>query len=192
MLDRRDELNFEKVWAKKQETGKVSNVYIPGENQRIDFCIQHVSPGLRFLDIGCGTGVLAVKMKERFSEVHGIDIADFPVQIAMQNGVKAIQLNLNSKPLPYPNDFFETVTILSTIQYFYDLEYILTEINRVIRVGGQFILTVPNMRTYWRLLKLALKGEFPKTSKDLVGYDGGALHYFCYSDIASLLEDRQF
>jgi hypothetical protein len=49
-------------------------------------------------------------------------------------------------------------------------------------------LTVPNMRSYWRIFKLAVLGDFPRTSLDLEGYDGGTIHYFCYKDIKKLLD----
>lgn len=187
MLGGRDEEHFRKVWAKKMEKRSPSAIYRPGDNQRVDFCIRYLPSGDRFLDIGCGTGVLAEQLRDRYLEVHGVDIADLPVKNAQEKQVNALQLNLNLSPLPYPDLFFDSVTILSTLQYFYDIENVLNEVRRVLKVGGQVVLTVPNMRTYWRLAKLAIKGEFPTATKDDVGYDGGALHYFCYSNLVKLL-----
>jgi len=187
MLGGRDEQNFQQVWAQKSQSGQDLGEYHPGANQRVDFCLRYLPAGECFLDIGCGTGILAAQLKGRYREVHGIDIAELPVQIACQNQVRAVQHNLNTAPLPYSNDYFDTVTVLSTLQYFYDLDFAVGEIRRVLKPGGLVVLTVPNMRAFWRLAKLALKGEFPTTAKDEVGYDGGALHYFCYANLAGLL-----
>lgn len=192
MLGKRDELNFEQVWARKSEGGRLSARYLPGENQRIDFCLRYLPGGERFLDLGCGTGVLALQLKDRYKEVYGVDVAELPVKVARENQVEAVQLNLNAETLPYPDGFFDTITILSTLQYFYDLHFALAEIHRVLKAGGLIVLTVPNMRAFWRLGKLVFGGTFPKTSKDPVGYDGGALHYFCFSNIAALLEEKRF
>jgi hypothetical protein len=45
------------------------------------------------------------------------------------------------------------------------------------------------MRVISRLFKLAFSGIFPRTSGDSVGYDGGTFHYFCYRNVAELLEE---
>jgi methionine biosynthesis protein MetW len=191
MLGGRDKNQFEQVWQKKAEQDELPLVYQPG-NERVDQALRIIPPGSRFLDIGCGTGVLAQKLKGRYTEVHGTDIAEMPVQVAHQNGVQAVVHNLNTTPLPYEDQFFDLVTALSVFQYFYDLDFALSEIGRVMKPSGTLLVSVPNMRAIWRIGKLALAGTFPRTSMDAVGYDGGALHYFCYRDMVHLLNEHGF
>jgi methionine biosynthesis protein MetW len=191
MLNGRDKNQFDRVWQKKAEQDAVPRVYQPG-NERVDQALRIIPPGNRFLDIGCGTGILAEMLKERYTEVHGVDIAEMPVQIACQKGVQALVHNLNAAPLPYEDQYFDLVSMLSVIQYFYDPGEALQEVNRVLKPSGALLLAAPNMRTYWRIGKLALLGTFPRTSLDSVGYDGGTLHYFCLRDLVNLLEEAGF
>jgi hypothetical protein len=48
------------------------------------------------------------------------------------------------------------------------------------------------MRAVWRLWKLAILGEFPRTSHDTAGLDGGTVHYFTCRSICGLLERSGF
>jgi len=175
---------FDQYWQNKNQ--------ISPENQRVKKAIQVLSGGQRLLDIGCGDGNLGASLTGRYAEVFGVDIAAKAVELARAKGVNAIQLNLNEYPLPYPDLFFDSVTLLSVLQYFYDIESVLAECHRVLRPEGEILLSSPNMRAFWRLYRLTFQGRFPRTSIDLTGYDGGALHYFCYQNMVELLEQRGF
>ena len=49
------------------------------------------------------------------------------------------------------------------------------------------ISTTPNIRFIDFIRKLLFLGEFPRTSHDESGYDGGHTHYFTFRDIRNLL-----
>lgn len=192
MLRQPDSAHFDKVWQSKAERGQLLfAAYVPGANPRVDKALQLISRGTRFLDIACGTGVLAAQVKDRFQEVYGVDIAEAPVQIARDHGVIASIVNLNTQPLPFEDGYFSAVTIMSALQYMYDLDFVLGECFRVLSPRGEILICVPNMRTFWRMWKLAVLGTFPRTSLD-IGYDGGTLHYFCSKDVARLLRRNGF
>jgi ubiquinone/menaquinone biosynthesis C-methylase UbiE len=108
--------------------------------------VQHASPepGQRVLDLGCGTGTLALLVKERqpAADVVGLD-AD--PEMLDQAGSKAeradVELRLDqgfSTELPYPEESFDLV--LSTL-FFHHLDLdskrrTAREISRVLRPGG--------------------------------------------------------
>lgn len=192
MLGQRDKAHFEKVWQSKQQHGQFTTAYRLGDNQRVDKTLQIIRSGQRFLDVGCGTGILALQVKAKFLEVYGVDIAEIPVQVACQQGIQASLVNLNAEPLPYADDFFDSLTILAALQLMYDPEAVIQEAFRVLKPNGELLISLPNMRTVWRVYKLAVLGRFPRTSLDTVGCDGGTLHYFCYHDIVKLLRHAGF
>lgn len=192
MNSKHDKKVFDQIWQQKALSDDLNSSYIPGKNLRIDYCIRNLPKGAKFLDIGCGTGILANEVKGKYSEVFGVDIAELPVKIACANGINASVCNLNFEKLPFPDDFFDSLTLLSTLQYFHDLDFSISEIRRVLRPSGYLLLSIPNVRSYWRVFKLAIIGKFPQVSKDKIGYDGGTLHYFCYQDLKKILLDNGF
>jgi methionine biosynthesis protein MetW len=165
--------HYARIWSHKNIID-IRN-YVPGTNLRVDLAANNLRPGRRLLDIGCGDGLLGALVKDRFEEVYGVDISERAVEIARQRGVIASRINLNIQGLPFNDNFFDSITCLATIQYIYDLHFICREFNRLLRSGGELILTAPNMRTYRRIYKLVFLGEFPRTSFDSEGYDGGTL-----------------
>ncbi len=181
------EEHFARVWANKN-----AGDYIPRSNLRVEAAARILQPGRRLLDVGCGDGTLGMLVSERFEEICGIDISDRAIELAQRRGIKAYKVNLNVERLPFDNNYFDTITCLSTLQFIYDVIFALRECHRVLRPGGKLILTVPNMRTIWRIFKLVVLGEFPRTSLDSEGYDGGTLHYFCYRNQRNLLEQTGF
>lgn len=181
------EEHYARVWARKN----VSE-YMPGTNLRVEAVAGILRPGRRLLDVGCAEGTLGTLVRDRFEEIYGIDISDKAIELAQRRGIRAYKVNLNVEGLPFEDNYFDSVTCLATLQLIYDVIFCLKEFNRVLRMGGELILTVPNMRTYRRILKLVVLGEFPRTSFDSEGYDGGTLHYFCYRNLRELLGKTGF
>src|SRR5262249_51937717 len=92
----------------------------------------------------------------------------------------------------FDDQSYDAITALSVMQYVVDLDHMLHECVRVLRPGGQFIVCVPNMRAVWRLAKLLFRGDFPRTSLDDVGIDGGTVHYFTTRSAGGLLKRHRF
>jgi len=181
------EEHYAKVWAHKR-----IGAYVPGSNLRVEEAARILRPGRRLLDVGCSEGTLGALVRDRYEEICGVDISDKAVELAQQQGIKVNKVNLNTEGLPFEDGYFDNISCLATLQFIYDVIFALREFNRVLEPDGELILTVPNMRTYRRIFKLVVLGDFPRTSFDFVGYDGGTLHYFCYRNLRKLLEGTGF
>lgn len=184
---RTPERTFNEIWQSKVQR-ETLNTYAVGENLRVDEAIRTLGGGKRFLDIGCAAGVLSKAVCGRYEEVYGVDIAEDAVRLARENGVIARRVDLNCETLPFDTDFFDAVTALSVLQYVYDPEHALRECHRILRPGGELLLSVPNMRSLGKLFRVFVRGRFPQTAKAYnFGCDGGAIHYFCSKDVLDLL-----
>jgi ubiquinone/menaquinone biosynthesis C-methylase UbiE len=105
----------------------------------------HPEPGQRFLDLGCGTGTLALLVKERqaAADVVGLDADPEMLDQARSKAERAgVELRLDegfSTELPYPDAGFDRV--LSTLFFHHlDLESkhrTAREIARVLDRGGE-------------------------------------------------------
>jgi methionine biosynthesis protein MetW len=181
------EKHYAEVWGRKSITD-----YVPGSNLRVEAAANILHPGQRLLDVGCGDGTLGMLVRNRFEEIYGVDISDKAIEVAQRRGIKAYKVNLNVVALHFEDNFFDIIKCLATLQLIYDINTMLREFNRVLKPDGELVLTVANMRAYWRIFKLVVLGYFPRTSLDPEGYDGGTLHYFCYRNLKDLLEKSGF
>jgi methionine biosynthesis protein MetW len=192
MFGQSDKDYFEFLWKQKLKSDSYGEEYILGANLRVDEALRSLTSGNRLLDIGCGNGIMLSMARDRFQEVHGVDISESAVSVTRQKGIQASTVNLNVVPLPFPDGHFDSVTILSALQYFYDVDRVLRECHRILSPSGNLLLSVPNIRAIWRIGKLLIRGSFTGVSLDEGIYDGGTLHYFAWANIKTLLVRNGF
>jgi len=77
---------------------------------------------------------------------------------------------------------------MDVTEHVFDPLFFLREIHRVIKSGGELILSTPNMLNEDLLKSFVRNRRFPKTSGDSFPYDGGHIHFFTYQDIFDLLK----
>ncbi len=99
----------------------------------------------KILDIGCGTGTLAIMLKQKFSQavVAGLDGDANILEIAKTKAQKAeVKLDLRrgfSTDLPFENESFNVVTNTIMLHHLSDEDKIVTlkEAHRVLKSGGE-------------------------------------------------------
>lgn len=109
-----------------------------------------VQPGMRVLDIACGTGEPAISLAAMLAgdgEVVGVDISPEPLKIAeertLQRGLtNASFQQADAHELPFPDNGFDRVTSRLGIMFFSDLPRALSEMRRVLTPEGRAILLV--------------------------------------------------
>ena len=108
----------------------------------------NIEPGHRILDIGCGTGTLAIMLKQQFPSTHvvGIDPDSKALQrarIKCTRAVVSVQLERGfADELPYKEETFDRVFSSFMFHHLEGLERekMLREVRRVLRPGGSFHL----------------------------------------------------
>lgn len=120
----------------------------------------HVQPGMRVLDIACGTGEPAISLAALLAgngEVVGVDISPEPLKIAderaTQRGLSnATFQQADALALPFPDNSFDCITSRLGIMFFADLPRALSEMRRVLKPAARAILLVwgPFDQPYFR------------------------------------------
>ena len=120
----------------------------------------HVQPGMRVLDIACGTGEPAISLAALLAgngEVVGVDISPEPLKIAderaTQRGLSnATFQQADAHALPFPDNSFDCITSRLGIMFFADLPRALSEMRRVLKPAARAILLVwgPFDQPYFR------------------------------------------
>ena len=98
-----------------------------------------MNPGQVILDVGCADGGI-LKPLVGPHEIHGVEITPWLVELALKNGVKAVRHNIEAEPLPYANAHFDAVFCGETIEHQVDTDWLMFEINRVLKPGGRLLV----------------------------------------------------
>jgi SAM-dependent methyltransferase len=101
------------------------------------------------LDIGCGTGAMLLEL-ERYGRAQGLESEPEAVRLCRDRGVLDVRL-ATPPPLPYDSASFDLVTALDVLEHIEDDDGMVSEVCRVLRPGGCFLLSVPAYRFLWGL-----------------------------------------
>ncbi|WP_028891223.1 bifunctional demethylmenaquinone methyltransferase/2-methoxy-6-polyprenyl-1,4-benzoquinol methylase UbiE [Tenacibaculum sp. 47A_GOM-205m] len=101
----------------------------------------------QILDIATGTGDLALMMSQLNPErIVGLDISEGMLQVGRQKVAKANLSNKiemvvgDSENIPFPDSTFDAITVSFGVRNFENLDKGLTEIFRVLKPGGKFVV----------------------------------------------------
>jgi demethylmenaquinone methyltransferase/2-methoxy-6-polyprenyl-1,4-benzoquinol methylase/phosphoethanolamine N-methyltransferase len=105
------------------------------------------APGEEVLDVGCGTGVLALLLESRAGggRVHGIDASREMIAVAREKATRArrdVDFRVAAvEALPFADASFDLVTASLMLHHLPDdaKRRGLTEVRRVLRLGGRFV-----------------------------------------------------
>jgi len=113
--------------------------------------------GCRVLDAGCGEGVLVEEYATRLA-IDGID--------ASYSSPRVRTASLTA--LPFDGDVFDRVLCLDVLEHlsYADQERALAEIHRVLRPGGEALVSVPNLAHLQSRLHFLLRGRLVRTAHE--------------------------
>lgn len=107
-----------------------------------------VAPGMRVLDIACGTGepsITIANLLHGTGEVVGVDLSAGPLALAAgrarQRGLSNVRFQeTDVHQLPFPDSSFDRITSRLGVMFFADLPQALREMHRVLKPGGRVAL----------------------------------------------------
>ena len=101
--------------------------------------------GDSFLDVACGTGVLARSAAERISDegkVTGLDCNDGMLAVARRMAPGIAWTSGQAEDLPFPTDSFDAAASQFALMFFEDRVAALSEMKRVTKPGGRVVAAV--------------------------------------------------
>ncbi|MGH9425373.1 MAG: class I SAM-dependent methyltransferase, partial [Terriglobia bacterium] len=136
-------------------------------------------PG-RLLDVGYSKGGFADYLVRAGWDCTGLDLNE-----RQHPGIRMIQCDLN-EGFPVEDESFDVVTAGEIIEHMLDEEAFLQECRRVLKPGGQLVLTTPNLSFSVNRL-LVLIGETP-----VFVYAPYHYHFHTRKTLISLVEPQRF
>jgi len=132
--------------------------------------------GKIFLDIGCGIGkVVDVLCQEGF-EGYGVDISKSSIEKARSDRLGKY-LWLNSKALPFSDNFFDSVGAFTVLEHVEDPRGFIREMARVTKKGGRLVLVCPNFLSLTNSYHWHTRGILRKVKNFSISLKKG----FCFS-----------
>jgi ubiquinone/menaquinone biosynthesis C-methylase UbiE len=167
------------------------------EESRTTVVYKMLSPGERFLDVGCGDGDFCIMTKSLFDHSYGLDISSIRISKA-QNKVETREdgrdltfiRHDSDENLPFPDEYFDTVTCIATLEYVLYPRKIIAEITRILKGGGFLVLQVSNI-AFLPNRFASLIGKLPTAGGiDEIGVDWERLHSFNKKIMIKLVESN--
>ena len=114
-------------------------------------------PAVRVLDAGCGEGVLVEEYRSRLA-IEGVD----------ENYSSARVRSASILALPYPDASFDRAMCLDVLEHltFEDQPRALGELFRILKPGGELLVSVPNLAHLQSRIHFFLTGRLIRTASE--------------------------
>jgi SAM-dependent methyltransferase len=142
-----------KVWGAPQV--RLAPTYI--QALKLRYCLEDLRPIQgRLLDIGCGAGNMpkAIRHYRPDLEVWGADLSRQAIRAALRDPEGVRFVASGGEGLPFPDGYFDAVTMFDVLEHFAEPERALAEVCRVLRPGGLFHLFLPLEKQPWTIYAL--------------------------------------
>jgi len=135
---------------------------------------QGLRAGHRLLDVGCGTGLIAmeaVKILGTAENITCLDPSEGMLSVARRK-LNARFLQGRAEEIPLPDESFDFLTMGYALRHVTSLEQTFHEYRRVLAKGGKVLLleiTKPSSRIGTAVLKVYFKGLYPRLARLFTG-----------------------
>lgn len=116
-------------------------------------------PEKKFLDVACGGGWMLRAAEKKNLKTYGIDISSNAVKKAKSNAPNSELVVGSGERLPWPDEYFDYVTCLGSLEHYINAEIGAREIYRVLKKDGLSIIMLPNKYFFWEIVKVLFKGD---------------------------------
>jgi ubiquinone/menaquinone biosynthesis C-methylase UbiE len=118
----------------------------------------------RLLEVGCGPAIMLPELLAMGFEVHGIDVSAEMIRRAEQRMashplVSRCTLGIGDvEKLDFAEGSFDAVLAMGVLEYLARYDRALHEVARVLKPGGQVVLTIPNRASAYHVARSAYLG----------------------------------
>jgi methionine biosynthesis protein MetW len=142
------------------------------ENERLFLSLIRERPQVKLLDIGCGNAEFTLKISQVLmaGASFGIELEPKDACAAEARGVRVVIADAN-KAFAFRDGSFDAVVANQIIEHLYDTDNFFQELHRVLKKGGEAIISSPNLCS-WHNVFFMLFGMQPP-GMPLVGVQAG-------------------
>lgn len=115
---------------------------VPAEDVRLRALLGCLKPceGRRILDLGCGKGRFAARLRSAGARVVGLDLS--ASMLAAASGLDRVRAS--ARRLPFADGTFDAVVAVEVFEHMAAIDAVLVEVRRVLRPGGRLAVVDKN------------------------------------------------
>lgn len=120
---------------------------------------------LSLLDIGCWDGAATAEYASVLGgPAAGAEVYPEPARQARALGIDVREFDLETSPFPWDTGAFDVVVVNQVFEHLKNVWLPISEIARVLRVGGYLVFSVPNLASLHNRVLMAI-GRQPTTTR---------------------------
>jgi methionine biosynthesis protein MetW len=150
---------------------------------------EHIAPGARVLDVGCGDGALMAALRDgKGVDARGLEIDPANVAAAVARGLSVVQGDADVDLAGYPDASFDYAILSQTLQTTRAPDLVL---DHLLRIGRRAFVSFPNF-AHWRVRgSLLFGGRMPVTRLlPIAWYATPNIHHVTVDDFRAFLRER--
>ncbi len=148
--------------------------------------LQHITPGTRVVDLGCGDGRLLRRLRDHQQcDVLGIELDHRHLLQTISQGLPVIRADLDNDLNDIPDQSFDFAVLSQTLQ---QVRHPVKLLDEILRIAKMALVVVPNFG-HWKVrLQVLFRGRAPVTA-DLPyqWYNTPNIHVLSMSDFRELI-----
>jgi homoserine O-acetyltransferase len=155
-----------------------------------DSILELIPRGASVLDLGCGSGGLLARLRERgHSRLMGVELDQRSLLESVQRGLDVVQGDLNQGLPGFADGQFDYVVLSQTLQAIIDVNRVLAD---MLRVGRYGIVSYPNLAFHRHRVALAEGGRAPRINpvQGLQWYNTPDVRFFSIADFVDFCREK--
>lgn len=168
------------------QIGSETQMAIQANLTKFQAVLRWVGSGRLVLDMGCNDGALGREIRALGNRVIGCDFPEFAALTRLNYGLDAVACDL-TKPLPFASEKVDVIVAVGIMEYIPNDRGFLAECHRVLKPGGELVLTVLNVASFVNRMLLLRGKNIDHYPNDLV-----VVRRYTIKELDSLLREVGF
>jgi 2-polyprenyl-3-methyl-5-hydroxy-6-metoxy-1,4-benzoquinol methylase len=151
------------------------------------------SDAKKILDVGCGSGGLGAKLKDKNNnvEIIGIEKNKRLAEDAKKVLDRVHSADIEEFQLPYPKEYFDCLIYADILEHLVEPCTILEKHRNYLSDNGYIIVSIPNVRYYKIIIRLVLGSTWDYMEEGGL-LDKGHLRFFTLTNMKELIKGAGF